>query len=508
MPSDLFGDVDPARAAIIDADSGQVTTFAQLRDQAYRFARLMHTHGLQVGDHIAILLSNRAEFLAVAWGAHVGGLIYTPISTRAPGPEASYIVVDCGARALITSSEFTEVATEVIAHAPNLELGFMFDGAVDGFEPAEAGMAATDPGTPPLGPAGRDMLYSSGTTGRPKGVMMTLPEAPFTAPTLVVPRLRAQYGFTANTVYLSPAPLYHAAPLRFSMATQYLGGTVVIMARFDAERALEFVERYRVTAAQWVPTMFIRMLKLPDEIRSKYDLSSLQIAIHAAAPCPVEVKRQMLEWWGPIIHEYYAGTEGNGSTYCSPQDWLAHPGSVGKAMECTIHILDDEGAEVPVGVDGTVYFDGAAFEYHRDAEKTRQARDRHGWSTLGDVGHLDDEGFLYLTDRRAFTIIVGGVNVYPQEVEDLLLTHNQVLDAAVFGIPNEDTGEEVKAIIQLVDFEDASDELAAELLALCWANLARAKVPRTLEFERELPRMPTGKLVKRVLQDRYRVKAR
>jgi long-chain acyl-CoA synthetase len=503
VPTDLFADIDVARAAIIDADSGGVTTFGRLREQAYRFASLMRARGLRQGDHIAILLENRPEFLIAAWGAHVAGLIYTPISTRAPGPEATYIVVDCGARALVTSVRFAGVAGEVRANAPALDFGFMHDDAVGGFESIEAGLAGADSSTPPLSEAGRDMLYSSGTTGRPKGVLLTLPEVPFTAPTLVVPRLTMQYGFDDSTVYLSPAPLYHAAPIRFSMSTQYLGGTVVIMPSFDAERALELVQSYRVTAAQWVPTMFVRMLKLPEKVRNKYDVSSMRVAIHAAAPCPVEVKRQMLRWWGPIIHEYYAGTEGNGSTYCSPEDWLSHPGSVGRAMECTIHILDENGAEVPVGIDGTVYFDGHPFEYHQDPEKTRLARDRHGWSTLGDIGHLDADGFLYLTDRRAYTIIVGGVNVYPQEVEDLLLTHDKVMDAAVFGIPNDDTGEEVKAIIQLVDFDDACDELAKELLVLCRENLARAKVPRTLHFEPELPRMPTGKLLKRVLRDRY-----
>jgi long-chain acyl-CoA synthetase len=503
MPTDLFADIETARAAIIDADTGRITTFGQLRDQAYRVASLLRSRGLRPGDHIAILLGNRAEFLIVAWGAHVAGVIYTPISTRTPGPEATYVVVNCGAQALITSIDFADVAAEVIANAPILEHGFMFDGQIEGFDSVELGLASADSKTPELSAAGRDMLYSSGTTGRPKGVLMNLPAAPFTSPPLMVQRLTLQYGFGADTVYLSPAPLYHAAPLRFSMSTHYLGGTVVIMPRFEAETALAVIERYQITAAQWVPTMFVRMLKLPVQVRARYDISSMQVAIHAAAPCPIEVKRRMFQWWGPIIHEYYAGTEGNGSTYCSPQDWLSHPGSVGRPMDCAIHILDESGEELPVGADGTVYFDGYAFEYHQDPGKTEQARDGHGWSTLGDIGHLDEDGFLYLTDRRAYTIIVGGVNVYPQEIEDLLLAHPKVMDAAVFGIPNDDTGEEVKAIIQPVDWSDAGADLTDELLVLCRVNLSRAKVPRSVEYERDLPRLPTGKLLKRLLRDRY-----
>ena len=317
--------------------------------------------------------------------------------------------------------------------------------------------------------------------------------------------LAGLFGATDASVYLSPAPLYHSAPLRYCTQFQRLGATGVVMERFDAEQALVQIERQQVTHSQWVPTMFVRMLRLPEETRQRYDLSSLEFAVHAAAPCPVGVKQQMFDWWGEIIHEYYAGTEGNGFVYCSPADWLAHPGSVGRPLNCTVHIVDEENQEVAVGEEGAVYFEGSTlqtFEYHNDPEKTA-ASHLGDWSTLGDVGKLDEDGFLYLTDRKANMIITGGVNVYPQETENVLAVHPRVADVAVFGVPNADFGEEVKAVVQPVDMADASPALERELIAYCREHLADVKCPRSVDFRDELPRHPTGKLYKRLLKDEY-----
>jgi acyl-CoA synthetase (AMP-forming)/AMP-acid ligase II len=355
------------------------------------------------------------------------------------------------------------------------------------------------------------MLYTSGTTGRPKGVWRPLSGGPIDAPSPIDTLGRMLYSMDENTIYLSPAPLYHAAPLAFSTAVQRIGGTVIVMEHFDPEQFLALIEKHKVTVTQVVPTMFVRMLKLPEEVRRRYDVSSLRCCIHAAAPCPVPVKEQMIDWWGPVLAEYYAGTEGNGSTYINSADWLSHKGSVGRALVGKVLICDEEGAVLPPGQTGTVYFHnealppGAGFEYHKDAKKTAESRHPTiaGASTLGDVGYLDEEGYLYLTDRKAFMIISGGANIYPQEVENLLVTHPKVADVAVFGVPNEDMGEEVKAVVQPLDWADATPETAAELIAFCRDRLAHMKCPRSVDFERELPRHATGKLYKRLLRDRY-----
>jgi acyl-CoA synthetase (AMP-forming)/AMP-acid ligase II len=373
--------------------------------------------------------------------------------------------------------------------------------------PGPAAVAA-QPATPldEIRLAGMDMLYSSGTTGKPKGVTRAFPGTPLDdASGAVAPLLQMLFGVTADSIYLSPAPFYHAAPLRFCMSAMGIGCTVVAMEHFDAEQYLALVERHHVTTSQVVPTMFVRMLKLAPEVRTKYDVSSLQCVIHAAAPCPIPVKQQMIEWFGPIIHEYYAGTEGNGFVYCNSDMWLAHPGTVGTPINCTLHICGDDGEEVPHYESGTVFFEGgASLEYHNDPEKTASSRHPKGWSTLGDVGYVDDDNFLYLTDRKAYMIISGGVNIYPQESENLLVTHPKVVDVAVFGVPNDDFGEEVKAVVQPVTMPadaDAAKALEKELIAFCRSELADVKCPRSIDFRDELPRHPTGKLYKRLLQD-------
>jgi acyl-CoA synthetase (AMP-forming)/AMP-acid ligase II len=356
---------------------------------------------------------------------------------------------------------------------------------------------------------GSDMLYSSGTTGRPKGVALNLGKNPLGSPNGVTSLGQFLFAMDDSTIYLSPAPLYHAAPLRWNLAVHRVGGTTIIMENFDAEEYLQLIEKHNVTHSQTVLTMFVRLLKLPNDVRTRYKTTSLTHIFHAAAPCPIDIKQQTIEWLGPIVHEYYAGSEGNGFVYCNSEQWLAHPGTVGQSLQGVIHILDDDGNELEIGQTGTIYFETqATFEYHNDPEKTKASKDSlgRGWSTLGDIGYLDNEQFLYLTDRKAFMIIAGGVNIYPQEAENVLVSHPDVIDVAVFGIPNEEFGEEVKAVVQPtvmpVSPEDAK-KLERVLIEHCKTSLASFKCPKSVDFRTELPRHPTGKLYKRLLKDEY-----
>jgi acyl-CoA synthetase (AMP-forming)/AMP-acid ligase II len=494
----------PQHPAVVQGADGAVTTYAALDAGANRLSRVLHDAGLRPGDHVAFCLENHPRFHEVAWGCHYAGSIYTAASSRLTSDELAYIVNDCEARAFITSAAKSAQAADLTARTPDVRLRLMLDGSAPGHEAYETVVDAAS--AEPLSDRreGTDMLYSSGTTGRPKGVLQPPPDVPLGEADPLGPVLVGLFGMDDSTVYLSPAPLYHSAPLRFTMGVHRLGGTVVVMDRFDPEQFLALVERHRVTHTQVVPTMFVRLLKLPPEVRARYDTSSLRVVVHAAAPCPVEVKRQMIDWWGPVLHEYYAGTEGNGFVYCNSEMWLGHPGTVGRPLNCVVHICDESGEEVPTGEEGTIYFEGgAAFEYHNDAAKTRESRHPRGWSTLGDVGRVDDDGFLYLTDRKAYMIISGGVNIYPQEAENLLTLHPAVFDVAVIGVPNDDFGEEVKAVVQPVDWAAAGPELADELIAYCRQHLADVKCPRSIDFEPELPRHPTGKLYKRLVRDRY-----
>ncbi len=499
----------PDKPALIMAGSGFSQTFAQLDAAANRVSHLLRAAGLQPGDHVAICMENHDRYFEVIWGCHYAGLVYTACSSRLTSGELAYIINDCTAKVFITSKYKADQAAEILAETPGIQLRLMLDGTIDGHESYEAAVAA-QPDTPLEEQrfAGTDMLYSSGTTGRPKGVMREFKEEPLEAtPGSIAGTLQMLFGATADSVYLSPAPFYHAAPLRFCMGVHAIGGTVVAMEHFDAEQYLALVEKYRITHSQVVPTMFVRMLKLPDETRAKYDVSSIQCVIHAAAPCPIPVKRQMIEWFGRVIHEYYAGTEGNGFVYCNSDMWMAHQGTVGTPIGCVVHIVGEDGEEVPAYESGTIFFEGgAAFEYHNDAEKTASSRHPKGWSTLGDVGYLDADNFLYLTDRKAYMIISGGVNIYPQEAENVLVTHPKVVDVAVFGVPNDDFGEEVKAVVQPVEMpadDEAAKALAQELIAFCRSELADVKCPRSIDFRTELPRHPTGKLYKRLLKDEY-----
>jgi long-chain acyl-CoA synthetase len=494
----------PDKPAYRMAGSGETVTYGQLEARSNQFAQLLRARGVRAGEHIAVMLENHPRFFEILWGAQRAGIIYTAISSRLTTAEAAYIINDCGARLVVSSAALAGTAADLPAHCPGVHSWLMIDATPPGWQDF-AGTLATQPATRIADEtAGTDMLYSSGTTGRPKGVSV-LPEQPaIDAPGPGIELARRVYGIDEHSIYLSPAPLYHAAPLRFNMMVMRLGGTCVLMEHFDAEEYLRLVQEHRVTHSQLVPTMFVRMLKLPEAVRAAYDLSSLRCAIHAAAPCPVPVKEQMIGWWGPVLWEYYAGTEGNGVTMVGSADWLTHKGTVGRAMIGELRICDDEGNALPVGEEGTVYFaNGKPFAYHNDADKTAQSRNRHGWTTLGDVGRVDAEGYLYLTDRKAYMIISGGVNIYPQEAENLLVTHPEVVDVAVFGVPDEEFGEQVKAVVQPRDMARAGPALEAELIAWCRERLAHIKCPRSIDFEAELPRHPTGKLYKRLLRDRY-----
>jgi fatty-acyl-CoA synthase len=496
----------PDKPAMISAETGAVVTFAQLDERSNRLARFLFAHGLRRGDHIAVLMENNLAFMEPVWAAFRSGLYVTTINRYLPPDEVAYIVGDCGAKVLVTSYEKRETADALTAITPGVTARLMVDGTIPGWSSYEEALAESSPEPLEREWMGDSMLYSSGTTGRPKGILRPLQEA--TAAEGFTARQQVnRYGISSETVYLSPAPLYHAAPLSYVLTSQSFGATVVMMERFDAEQALRLIERHGVTHSQWVPTMFVRMLKLPEETRARHDLSSHKVAVHAAAPCPVEVKRQMIEWWGPVLYEYYAGTEASGSTFITSEDWLAHPGSVGRAALGVLRICDEEGHELPVGETGLVYFerDAPTFEYHNDPAKTAAARHpRHpGWSSLGDVGYLDAEGYLYLTDRQAFMIISGGVNIYPQAIEDVLVTHPKVGDVAVFGVPHPEMGEAVKAVIEPAPGHEPTEALADELLAFARARLAAYMAPRSLDFIEEMPRLPTGKLYKRTLRDAY-----
>jgi long-chain acyl-CoA synthetase len=496
----------PDKPAIIMSGSGEVITFKQLDQRSNQIAHALRAAGCAPGDTIAIFAENSPRYFEICWAAQRAGLYYVAVSSRLTTPEVTYIIEDSGAKLLIASASKGSIAKEVKA-ATGLKHNWSIDGAIDGFAAMEAHVAGF-PTTPVADEmAGTDMLYSSGTTGRPKGIRPPLERGlPIDADNALIQIAKMLSGANEESIYLSPAPLYHAAPLRWCMTFTRIGATLIIMEKFDPEDYLRLVEKYKVTHSQLVPTMFVKMLKLPEDVRKKYDVSSIKFAIHAAAPCPVPVKEQMIAWWGPVIDEYYAGSEGNGMTWVKSPDWLTHKGTVGRPVMGVLHICNEEGDEVPVGEEGQVYFGGTTPpNYHNAPEKNKAALNpKHpDWSSLGDVGKVDADGFLYLTDRKAFMIISGGVNIYPQECENILITHPKVADCAVIGVPDEDFGEAVKAVVQPMPGIAPSEELAAELMAHCLANLSKIKCPKSIDFDPELPRHPTGKLYKRLIRDRY-----
>ena len=487
----------PDKPAIIMA-AGGITTYATLDANANRGAQLIRSLGLQTGDHMALCLENAPEFLHVACAAARSGIVLIPISSKLTSREIAFIINDSKARALVTSPAIGDAFAQLPEAIPGVVL--FSTGPIAPNYRSWAVEAGARPALPIGDEApGTEMLYSSGTTGRPKGIRYAGAGAGVTNSVFGVMQ---RMGLTSEMVYLSPAPLYHSAPFAWSMATLRMGGTVVVMERFDPEQALSLIERHRIDVSQWVPTHFIRMLKLPEIVRIRYDTSSLRLAIHAAAPCPVPIKRAMIDWWGPIILEYFGSSEQTVLTLIGSEEWLLRPGSVGRSVLGTIHICDDEGEPLPRGTVGLIYSEGGAdFSYHNDDEKSRLARNRRGWTTVGDIGYLDEEGYLFITGRQSFTIITGGVNVYPQEIEDILVTHARVADAAVLGVPDPDLGELVVAVVQPVDMTDATPAFAEELRGWLRESLSGVKVPKRVEFRESLPRLPTGKMVKHKLQE-------
>jgi fatty-acyl-CoA synthase len=498
----------PDHPAVIVAETGEQLTYAELDFEANRFANLLRSHGLKPDDAFGVLLENRIEFFPIIWGSQRIGTMLVPISTRLTAPEISYILQDSQAKVLITSTYFAPVLDDIRAALPDLTI-LVMDG--DGDANYANALSAQSAEAPADQTVGMNMLYSSGTTGRPKGIRPAPPED--TDPQAVVPFLGlatmgAGMPADGSMVYLSPAPLYHAAPIGWCSAAQRLGGTVVMMQRFTPESALAAIEKYKVTDSQWVPTHFVRMLKLSQEERTRYDLSSHKRALHAAAPCPVPVKQEMIEWWGPIVNEYYAGSESIGMTMIHSEQWLQYPGSVGKAIHGVLHVCGPDGEEVPAGQDGLIFYENDILpNYHNDPEKTAEAMHPKGWMTLGDIGHVNEEGYLFLTDRKSHMIISGGVNIYPQEIENLLVTHPAVMDAGVIGAPDPDLGEKVVAVVQPMDMGAAGEALEAELRSFLDGQLSRVKMPKMFDFRPELPREANGKLYKRELRDEFAAKA-
>lgn len=492
----------PEKLAAVFPDTGEALTFGALDARANQAAHGFIALGLAPGEGIALLLENTPEFLVLSYGAKRAGLMVTPLSIHLRPPEVAHVLRDSGAKLLVAAASLGALAGAL--DLDGVPHRFSAGGAVPGYRPL-AGLIEGQPTHWPEGerPIGREFLYSSGTTGLPKGIRRPL--IPF------ADRLKPEfdmtwkpfYGFDESTVYLSPAPLYHAAPNRYVQRTIDHGGTAVILRKFDAERALAMIEAHRITHSQWVPTMFVRLLALPEEVRKRHDLSSHRCAIHAAAPCPMPVKRAMIEWWGPIVKEYYAGSEGIGTVFIDSETWLKKPGSVGRPAYGKVHICDDAGQALPPGETGRIWFEGGArFAYHNDPEKTAAAYNDKGWATLHDLGWLDAEGFLFLSDRRADLILSGGVNIYPAEIEAVLTQHPRVSEAAVIGVPDAEFGERPRALI-VPRGGEGDDALAEDLIALCSANLAGPKVPRAVEFLDELPRSEAGKLLRRVLKERY-----
>jgi len=500
----LYAETTPDHPAYIMASTGETVTYLQLEQRTNQIAHYFRKIGLQPKDHVAMLMENHVRFFEIIWACLRSGIIITPISTHLLEEEVAYILNNCEAKLFITTKKFADLGAGLIKKAPKVQKSLMIDGQQPGFPSFEEAIAGL-PITPiPDEINGATMLYSSGTTGLPKGVYTPPHSDNIDDVNPVMDSIGKNFKYGPHVRYLSPAPLYHAAPLAYNTVNMLFGGTSIIMDKFDPIKSLALIEKYKANYSQWVPIMFVRMLKLPAEAREQYDVSSMLLALHAAAPCPIEIKEKMIDWWGPCLFEYYGASEGNGLTAITSQEWLTHKGSVGKAFMGEVFILDDEGQPVPTGEIGNVYFKGGnVFKYHNEEKKTEKAYTKDGHSTVGDVGYVDKDGYLYLTDRKNFTIISGGVNIYPQEIENQLITHPKVADVAVFGIPDPEFGQQVKAVIQPKDWGAAGPELATELLQYCRTKLAKIKIPKSIDFDKELPRKDNGKLYKRRLVERY-----
>jgi len=496
--------IEPDRLAVIVSGAGGSLTYAELEYEACRIAHLFRERGLKPGDHVAVILDNRAEFLSIVWAALRSGLYLTPVNWHLKPEEACYVVNDCAAKAIVVSGALALSGEELNALTPDVQVRLSVAATMKGYEDLHEVLRDMSGAPPSDEMEGSIMYYSSGTTDRPKGIKRALSGAPFGALGPVDRLMKTSYGFGPDSIYLCPGPLYHAAPLAYSLGTHRLGGTVIVMPKFDPELALQLIDEHGVTHAQFVPTHFVRMLQLSREVRDRYSLSTLRYAIHAGAPCAVDVKEAMIKWWGPVVYEYYCGSEVNGFCMIDSEEWVAHRGSVGRSVFGPAHIVGEDGQTVDTGEPGLIYFEGGApFEYHNAPEKTAAAYNARGWSTLGDVGYMDAEGYVYLTDRQSHTINTGGVKVSSQEVENTLILHPKIRDVAVVGVPDAEYGQSVKAVVEPRDPELAGEQLAAELIRYCRERLAHFKCPRSVDFVASLPRLPNGKLLKRELQVRY-----
>ncbi|GAB5459014.1 MAG: acyl-CoA synthetase [Henriciella sp.] len=495
----------PDKPAIIMARSGQVMTYSELEAQANQVAHLFRAHGLRLGDRVAFLLENRIDIFPFTWGAQRAGLLYVAISSHLTADEVRYILDDCSAKVFLTSDYVDDAILDEITRLEPQPICYKFGSPKEGFADWDEAIAP-QPNSPIADEAlGADMLYSSGTTGRPKGVVPMVDHSlPADAPSRRVTLFSDFFSFSEDIVYLCPAPLYHAGPLRWTLLVHQVGGTAIVMEKYDAEEALSLIEKHAITHGLFVPIHFIRMLKLDPARRDAFDVSSFRVAVHAGAPCPPDVKQSMIDWWGAIFYEYYAGSEANGFVASRPDDWRNHPGTVGRAVIATPHICDEDGEPLPVGEEGGVYFEGGGqFKYNNDPQKTKDAYNKYGWSTLGDVGRLDADGYLYLTGRKNFTIISGGVNIYPQEIENRIIKHPEVSDVAVFGVSDPEFGQKVIAIVEPVDFSRAGNPLADSIKSHCKQTLSGIKTPRQIEFMERLPRTETGKIRKHTLLEAY-----
>src|SRR5215471_8338325 len=493
------------RVAAIEA-SGATSTFGELAERANRVTHGLRSLGLGIGDAVATVLPNEASMLELNLAALQGGLYLVPINNRLTAPEIAYILDDSDARVLVCSPRFADACRQAVTVLRAQPTVLATGEGASGFGQYQELLAGMPVTRPEARTAGATMHYTSGTTGRPKGVRRRLPGLDPDDQAQQLPGFLSMFGIQPHGagVHLTVSPLYHTAPMVFTMTSLHAGHTAVLMDGWSPEETLRLIREHRVTTSHMVPTHFHRLLALPAEARAAADVGSLRHVIHAAAPCPVEVKRRMLQWWGPVIYEYYGATEGGG-TLVTPQEWLARPGTVGRAWPGgDVRVEDDDGQPCKPGVPGTVWMSlaPADFAYHRDEEKTRAGR-RNGYFTVGDIGYMDEDGYLFLCDRKADVIISGGVNIYPAEIESALVMHPQVADVAVFGIPDDDWGESVAAVVQPEDGVAPGPELSAGILASLEGRLARMKWPKRIEFIAEMPRDPSGKLLKRRLRDPY-----
>lgn len=495
----VWAKVHPDKAAVHDPN-GRTRTFGEINANANRLARLFRQHGLKKGDALALVCSNRAEFVEVLAATLRSGLRITPVNWHLTADEIAYIIKDCEAKVVVGEARVATVGPAT-AECPDVVLKLAVGGAIDGFQDYDAAIASLDGSDITDPELGNQMMYTSGTTGRPKGV--------FRAAAQVTPQaMYALRGYDHETsVQMCAGPAYHAAPLAFDVrAAMGAGVPLIFIDKWDSELVLRTVSEQKVTHFHLVPIMFQRLLALPDDVKAKYDISHVKYIVHGAAPCPPEVKHAMIEWFGPVLSEYYAGSEGGAGFTISSEEWLRKPGSVGKRPEMLgSKILDEQGNELPTGVAGGIYHQlppGGGFTYYKDEAKTNSNR-VGDFFTMGDVGYFDEDGYLFLTGRNAETIISGGVNIYPQEAENMLVTHPKVMDAAVFGVPDDEMGQRVMGVVQTVDPADATPEFAEELIAWLRDRLAHYKCPRAISFEAQLPRTDTGKLYKQELISKY-----